>query len=435
MIEDWLSAAARAAPDAPFVTAGGQVWTYADVEDLVARRAGGAAFAPGDVVAVLADNTLESIVTVLALWRVGAACQLVNTRLTRAEVEAQLGASGAVGVAEGGGSGAPRPGTEHDPADAALVVFTSGSQGAPRGVVLTWGNLAAAVSASADHLRHTSDDRWLCVLPLFHVGGMSIVLRSLWCRSELVLHERFQADAVAATLREVTLGSLVAASLRTVLEADPGPYDGLRALLVGGGSTPQPLVDRAVRAGLPVLSTYGMTEAGSQIATAAEVGARQVMPIPGAEVDIAPDGEILVRGPMVAERWIDGHRRAPDEWLATGDVGEWLGDGAFRVLGRKDDLIITGGENVMPDEVEAVLRSVPGVRDVLVLGVDDPAWGQRVAALLVGDAEPAAVAQAARSGLAGFKIPTRWLTVDDLPRTSIGKPSRRLAAALFEERL
>lgn len=272
-------------------------------------------------------------------------------------------------------------------------------------------------------------------MPIFHVGGLMILIRSLREGSEVVLERRFDPARTASMLREVALASVVPTMLGRILEADRGLFRGLRAVLVGGAGASQSLLDRAFTAGLPVLSTYGMTETASQVATAplGEPPRRRVVALPGAELRVA-DGEVEVRGPMVSPGYINGPDRPAQQWLATGDLGTLDGD-ELSIIGRKYDRIITGGENVDPLEVELALEEVPGVLEALVVGLPDEEWGQIVAAVVAGPAaaESERLEDALRDRLAGYKIPRRWLTLPGIPRTSIGKPDRLSARRLFEE--
>ncbi len=445
-MNDWLTRTAHDRPDAPFLTTPAGTFTFDQFEGAVARRAGGLAdqdVEPGSVVGVFAANTAEAVVDLFAVPRVGATLLLLNTRHTDAELADQIrraGADAVVGtnadlgvrrVASRNGTALPlRPS-----ADVHTIAFTSGSSGRPLGVRLTRDNLEAAAAASAIHLRHDPNDRWLCVMPVFHVGGLMILIRSVRQGSEVALERRFDPRRVAALLHHVTLASVVPTMLQRILDVDPGPYAGLRAVLVGGAGAPQSLLDRAFTAGLPVLSTYGMTETAAQVATAplGEPPRRLVMPVPGAEIRVS-SGEIEVRGPMVSPGYIDAPDRAPNEWLATGDLG-LLEDGRLSIIGRKHDRIITGGENVDPLEVETALVELPGITEALVVGLDDAEWGQVVAAVVAGPAagSPAAIEHALRSRIAGYKVPQRWLAAPGIPRTSIGKPDRQAARSLLEE--
>ena len=438
---DWLAAAAASTPDAPFITTPERSWSFAQVDEAAAGLAGAlreAGAAQDEIVAVWATNDIGSTEAIFAVPRTGATLLLLNTRLSPPELEAQLAQAGVEIVVSAehdhgfGGRTIVSPSSravavpgsllrhEHE----AVVAFTSGTSGSPRGVILTQGNLAASTEASARHLRHSAADRWLAVLPLFHVGGASILWRSARQGSEVVLLPRFEPAEAAAALHEVTLASLVGSMIGPLLAADPGPYSGLRAVLVGGGPTSLPLLEAAARAGLPVLSTYGMTETASQIATAplGDSRRRRALPVYGARIRIAAGGEIEVAGPMVSGRYLGEKPRSG--WLATGDLG-WLdGEGYLHVLGRTRDLIITGGENVVPGEVEALLEELDGVQEAAVVGVPDPEWGEAVVAVAVTSRRPAELEAHLREQLAGYKIPKRWVLVEALPRNALGKVDR-----------
>jgi O-succinylbenzoic acid--CoA ligase len=448
VIEDWLSAAAAVDPDRTFLVIGETAYSYADIDDRAARTAGGFArrgVNPGGRVALWANNDLATVVALFAIWRAGAACVLVNTRLTEPEVADQLGEASVSFVVDPQErewsvpsinvdvQGRPHRGLPHKPGSECLIVFTSGSGGQGRGVVLSWANVDAGQAASAQHLGHTSDDVWLAVLPIFHVGGASILVRCAARGSTVLLFDRFEPEAVAAGLGRATLASFVATQLAAVLDQDERRFD-VRAVLVGGGPAKQSLLDRAYRRGLGVLSTYGMTEAGSQIATSivGEPPRRLVVPIPGAEMRLVDDKEIQVRGPMVTSTYLDAPARTDDGWLATGDLGELAEDG-FRITGRTSDVIISGGENVMADEVKEALESLDLVRAAAVVGLRDETWGEIVAAAVELSAEVSfdELSDQLRASLAGYKIPKVWRSVESLPRTSLGKIRRQAVRNLF----
>ncbi len=295
------------------------------------------------------------------------------------------------------------------------IVFTSGSTGEPRPVCLTRENFEASARASAEVLGVEPDDRWLCCLPVFHVGGLSIFTRSAVYATTVVAEPLFDAQRVKDLLEagDATLVSLVPTMLARLRNAGLERAPNVRAILLGGGPIPDELLDWSRAVGLPVRPTYGMTETTSQIATA-EVGERLARPLPGAEVKIDDDGEILVRGPMVAA----------DGWLHTGDRGRLTDDGLLEVYGRMDDLIVTGGENVAADEVEAVLLEHPAVSDAAVIGVEDAEWGRAVTAFVVATASEGEIVAHARAKLPGFKVPKRVIALDALPRTASGKVER-----------
>ncbi|MEI8238210.1 MAG: AMP-binding protein [Actinomycetota bacterium] len=294
----------------------------------------------------------------------------------------------------------------------ALVMPTSGSTGTPKGVVLTHHAVTASAIATSSHLGITADDTWLACLPLAHVGGMSVITRALHTGTGLVVHDGFDATRVEQAAREgVTAVSLVATALRRV---DPSWF---RVIVLGGARPP---IDRPAN----VHATYGLTETGSGVVY-------DGVPLPGVEVAIDADGEVLLRGPMLLRAYRDGTTPLDrDGWLHTDDLGRFLPDGRLHVEGRRSDLIITGGENVWPDTVEASLLLHSGVHEAAVAGVDDPEWGQRVVAWVVPSPDTAPTLDALRvfvtEQLPGFCAPKELHLVDALPRTALGKVQRHV---------
>jgi O-succinylbenzoic acid--CoA ligase len=329
---------------------------------------------------------------------------------------------------------APLDGPEADieprspaPDDTWVILHTSGTTAAPKPVELTYGNFRASADAAAANLPLTPDDRWLCVLPLFHVGGLSILTRSAFAGSTAVVHERFDVDAVAESLEsgEATVVSLVGTMLRRLQERGLSGAPALRAALVGGGPVPSDLLEWGRSIGLPLLLTYGMTETCSQIATAVPGDhGGLAKPLPGVELRIGPGGEtepggeILIRGPMVSRGAL-----AADGWLHSGDRGRLDADGYLWVDGRIKDTIVTGGENVAAAEVEEALVAHPAIADAAVVGRPDPEWGEAVTAFVVvsGDPSDDAIVAHCRERLARYKVPRAIVRVDDLPRTASGK--------------
>ncbi|MEO6628656.1 MAG: AMP-binding protein [Aquihabitans sp.] len=299
----------------------------------------------------------------------------------------------------------------------ALVIATSGSTGDPKLVVHTHSGLSA--HASAVHQRLDVDvhrDRWLACLPLAHMGGLGVVLRSLLTDTPLDVIDGFSAEVVAdAPVRlGSTLVSLVPTTLDRIAAAD------FRWVLLGGSADPSNRPPNVVR-------TYGLTETGGGVVY-------DGLPLDGVEVRVEVDGAIFLRGPMMTRglRHEDGTTTAvtdPNGWLDTGDRGAWEEAGELRVDGRSDDLIVSGGENVWPEPVEARLRSHPSVRDVVVVGRPDPEWGQRVVAVVLA-ADPGAPPDLdqlrgwVRAQLPPWSAPREVLLVDRLPRTALGKPMR-----------
>jgi o-succinylbenzoate---CoA ligase len=318
------------------------------------------------------------------------------------------------------GGGPLNPEAAGDGDTPVAVMHTSGTTAAPKPVTLTRNNFMASALGSAVALGLDQVERWLCPMPLTHVGGLSIPIRSAIYATTAVLHGRFETEAVLSDLmdpgRRITLVSLVPTMLARLLDAGLERPPTLRWALLGGGPIPPGLLARAQAAGVPVAPTYGMTEACSQIATFG-------WPLPGVELRISGDDEILVRGGIVAPG-----AAATDGWLHTGDLGR-LGPDGLAIVGRLSDTIITGGENVAPTEVEAVLLEHPAVADAAVHARSDPEWGEAIVAAVVLRAGSTATAAELRehcaARLARFKVPKDVRFVDDLPRTASGKLIRR----------
>jgi o-succinylbenzoate---CoA ligase len=297
-----------------------------------------------------------------------------------------------------------------EPGDA-LVVATSGTTGDPRGVVLTHSAVLASALATSTRLGVTADDTWLACLPLSHVGGLSVVTRAMLTDTALVVHDGFDATAAAgAAGRGATLVSLVPTALRRI---DASVF---RRILLGGAAPPAALPDN-------VVTTYGMTETGSGIVYDGH-------PLDGVEIRIDDCSEIHVRGPMLLRGYRNGETPLDrDGWLPTGDLGTITPGGLLQVHGRRSDLIITGGENVWPAAVEAVLIGRSDVADAAIIGVDDPEWGQRVVALIVAngsDAAPdlATLRAVVAAELPAYMAPKELRLVSTIPRTASGKVRR-----------
>ncbi len=419
-VDHWLPRAAARRPDRIAVATPEAQVTYAELLE----RAGAAAAAldPGARVALEDPPGIDFAVALHACLLSGAIAVPIDPRLAEGERAALVshtvpypGEPPVLMPGVGARGRGPRP----DASDAALVVHTSGTTGAPQPVTLTHGNLLASALASAAALGLAEDERWLCPLPLSHVGGLMVLIRSvIYATTAVLLPPPFDARAAAAS--DVTLMSLVPTQLGRILDAGAAPPPRLRAVLLGGAGAPRSLLERAAAAGWPVRATYGLTQACSSV-TVAEPGDVETsgLPLPGARVRIAADGEIVVQGPTVAGGGS----------LRTGDLGALDAVGRLRVLGRKVDTIVTGGENVAPAEVEAVLVAHPAVADAAVVGRPDPEWGEAVTALVVlaGGAHFDELRLQAFCGerLARFKVPKRIEVVEALPRTSSGKLLRR----------
>jgi o-succinylbenzoate---CoA ligase len=479
LMPEWLRQRAALTPERLALVAADSRWTYRALDRRVDAAADALArldVGPGQRVALLLRNGAPFVVLVHSAARLGCETVLLNTRLTaeelawqvddaavrllvcdrpnagtadalaairptlrRADADDLLAAEGATPAPAGPAAGAV---SQVDLEAVQSVIYTSGTTGRPKGARLTFGNHWWSATGSVLNLGLREDDRWLACLPLFHVGGLAILLRSAIYGIAAVVHESFDERAVNRAIDEerVTIVSVVSAMLQRMLDVrgdDPYP-PWLRCVLLGGGPAPRPLLERCAARAVPVVQTYGLTESGSQVATLAPEDALRKLGSAGKPlfptdlcVDAAPGqvGEILARGPTISPGYVNQSPRAPGDWLRTGDLGRLDDEGYLYVVDRRDDLIISGGENVYPAEVEAALLAHPEVAEAGVAGVADPTWGQAVFAAVVLRAGARATAEElrahCRARLAAYKVPSRLRLVEALPRNAAGKLLRR----------
>ncbi|HJS94130.1 MAG TPA: AMP-binding protein [Solirubrobacteraceae bacterium] len=403
-MKTWIEAAAARQPDRIAVEGPERSLSYAELRDAACARAGAIR---ARRVALDAPAVEEFVVDLHACLLAGAAVVPIDLRLSAPE-QALRRASAEIDGPPGGE--AP-----------VAVMHTSGTTAAPKPVVLSRANFLASALGSAVALGLDPAERWLCPMPLTHVGGLSIPIRSAIYATTAVLHGRFETEAVLSELmdrnRRVTLVSLVPTMLARLLDAGLARPPTLRWALLGGGPIAPALLEKASAAGVPVAPTYGMTEACSQIATFG-------WPLSGVDMRVGDDSEVLVRGPIVSAGAV-----SEDGWLHTGDLGRFDERGRLEIIGRKSDTIVSGGENVAPAEVEAVLLEHPAVADAAVHPRSDPEWGEAVVAtvvLLDGlEVAPDELRAHCAARLAGFKVPKAVEFAEGLPRTPSGKLLRR----------
>ena len=478
---EWLRQRARLSPERLGLIYGDERWTFGELDQRVSAMAGhlsAAGIRAGDIVALLARNGSRFVQAAHAVPRLGAVLMPLNVRWTAgelgqaiedakasllaydeaneakaAELKAALPSLSYLSLEEGSGASASVGAEQFDLTALHSVIYTSGTSGRPKGATLTFGNHFWSAVGSALNLGLRPDDRWLACMPLFHVGGLAILLRSVIYGNTAIVHEAFDPAAVNRSIDDegITIVSVVATMLQRMLEErGERPYpDSLRCVLAGGGPVPRPLLEECSRRGVPVVQTYGLTEAASQVTTLApnEAPARlgsAGRPLFTTEVRIeagdgsaAPPGEpgeIVIRGPTVTPGYLNQpeatEQALNDGWLRTGDVGRLDGEGYLYVLDRRDDLIVSGGENVYPAEVEEALRSHPSVLDAGVTGLADERWGQTVVAAVVlstsARLSEEELLSFCRERLAAYKSPTRLRFVEQLPRNAAGKLLRHV---------
>ncbi len=477
----WLWQRTRLTPDRPALEFSGRWWSFAELERFarawaeVLRSVG---VKRETKVALLIRNQPYAVALIHALTYLGAVGVLLNRRLAVGELAFQLGEADVEVVVYDpsqddqvkalrsrwpgrtwlcaepqltAGASPPKTGELSAPPinldSTQGLMYTSGTSGRPKAVILSYANHWWSAMGSAINLGLSPDDRWLACVPLYHVSGLSILLRSVLYGTAVVLHDGFDASRVNTAIFEqrVTGLSVVAVMLRELLEnlGDRRYPPSLRVMLAGGGPVPPTLLEAGQARGVPIYQTYGLTETASQVVTLPpEYALRKLgsagKPLFPAEVRIglADDqgvGEIWVRGPNVTpgyyRREEEDRRAFADGWLKTGDLGYIDEEGFLYVLDRRRDLIISGGENVYPAEVESVLMTHPAVRDAGVIGVNHARWGKvPVAVVVVADdgLSAADVKAHCATQLAGYKVPRKVYFADRLPRTASGKLIRRL---------
>jgi o-succinylbenzoate---CoA ligase len=438
-IDNWLSKSAEAVPDQLAVVAGDEALTYAELERRAAsaaRRLAALGVTRSDRVALTLEPLCDYVVLLHALIKLGAVAAPLDPQMPQAELEQRISALAPSLVIKDAGAVSEAPERSEATIDEQLetdavhcLIHTSGSAGEPKPVELTYGNQLWNAIGSGVRIGVAPSDSWLCCLPLHHVGGLAIVMRSALYRTGLVL-ERFEPARVAELIssQPVSLISLVPTMLSRLLDTEAELAD-LRCLLLGGGPCPQDMIERALEAGVPVTPTYGLTEAASQVATmppgeAARKPGSAGPPILTTEVQIDDDGRILVRGPSVAPA-----AAGPDGWLRTDDLGRLDDEGYLYVLGRADQVIVSGGEKVSPEEVERILLEHSSVADAAVGAREDPEWQQAVVASVVlragADARADELQAFCRERLAAYKVPKQIEFVSELPRNAQGKLLRR----------
>lgn len=473
---DWLTMRAARVPDEPAIKTASLSWTRAqllEASDSLSAALADAGVEPGSRVASLLSDDAPAVVLINAVRRLGAVLVPLNRRSAASELREQLEAvsarllvfdrahaeqaSVAASDVEGLGVEAllaaapcavrPQLRDEIDLDAPGVIVFTSGTSGTPKGAVLSHGNLAASAHAWAELLRPLRSDRWLACLPLFHVAGLAVVTRSARWGVALEIMQGFEAGAVSRALDGgVSHVSLVPTQLDELLKARRGlpPPAGLRAVLLGGGPIPAVLLERARAAGYPVITTYGMTETSSGIAAGGLDAATLADPTAGrplhrVEVRIAePDpadgsGEILVRGPMVFSGYLGSTAATAepvrDGWLHTGDIGTLDAAGLLRVADRRSDLLVSGGENVYPAQIEEILCLHPAIAQAAVVGQPDARWGAVPIAFVVLQRDAVFSAselqQHCRAHLAAYKVPVEVHRLGELPRDELGKVRRQ----------
>lgn len=481
IIPHWLTKQAYLSPNQPAIeTVNGSTLTFSELmrqsQDL-AKRLANLGISNGTHVGVLSNNNTTMILVIHALSYIGAVCVLLNTRLTPDELNYQihdaevkmvisqdelLDKANQLKVKQVKGFSEVRKETqlkvqlvsEINLDDPFTIIYTSGTTGFPKGVIHTYGNHWWSAIGSALNLGLSNKDKWLAVLPYFHVGGLSIFMKSVIYGMPVYLVEKFNEQIVLDAImnRGVTIASVVTVMVQRILEVLGQNHfpTHFRCMLLGGGPAPVPLLKQANDRRIPIFQSFGMTETSSQIVTLSPRDALKKIgsagkPLFPAQVQImgadsSGIGEIFVKGPMITNGYFNNQeaneRSFQEGWLATGDLGYLDEEGFLYVVDRRKDLIISGGENIYPSEIESVLSACNGVREVGVTGKPDVYWGEIPIAFIVRSTEKINeedILQFAEKHLARYKLPKEIYFVGELPRNASNKLVRSMLLDLLEK--
>lgn len=480
MTPNWLLQRAFVTPHRIALTYEGQQWTFQQLQEealQLARNMKGGGLEEGERIALLGRNTASMVVTIHACLFVGVEIVMLNNRLTEQELQWQLNDAKVSAVIVDDDyqdkvklsstpvflfsqlaqlpiqSFEPLKTWEND--RTLTIMYTSGTTGLPKGVRQTVQNHVSSALSSVLNLGLDEDDVWLCAMPLFHISGFSILARSVIYGMTVRLYEKFNAIEAAREIAEgtVTRMSVVSHTLNRVLnELESNQqiaHSNFKTMLVGGGSVPVSYLQRAVQCQIPISQTYGMTETSSQTATLAPSEALTKMGSAGKPLffnQIAIHGakkpfdvgEVYIQGPHVTPGYI-GHAAQTNPlingWLPSGDIGYVDDEGYLYIVDRRSDLIISGGENIYPAEIESRLLTHPAIREAGVCGREDNEWGQVPIAFIVVDAEVdlESLRRYCEEHLARYKVPKQFFIVDSLPRNASNKLLRRKLLDLLEK--
>lgn len=472
MYPNWLVQRARLTPGRMGLSYEDRAWTFQELVDESIVQAGclrSAGVKNGSRVAILSATHPQLIFGIYGCLQLSIELVMLNERLSESEILYQIEDSNPDWILVDPNyrervekSGKPVLSWDelkkHNPSPIELeeewpmnrtitIMYTSGTTGFPKGVRQTVENHTASATGSAFNMGVSPDDVWLCTTPIFHISGFSILVRSLLYGMGVRLYSKFELNGIVDELIKgsVTRMSVVAVTLERILteleKRGEKVHPTFKTMLAGGGPIPSDYLQRAIEKGIPVLQTYGMTETSSQAVTLSHEDAIRKLGSAGKPLFLthiridgatAPNeqGEICVRGGNVTPGYVGKNENRPSQiegWLHTGDIGYLDEEGYLYVVDRRSDLIISGGENIYPAEVENALVKHPKVREAGVCGLDDPEWGQVPVAFVVpiGEVDERELIEFAHTVLAKYKVPKVVKFVSDLPRNASNKLLRR----------
>ena len=460
--QNWLLKQAATQPNQIAIDDGNERLSFAELKKQVEVLVGKIDHLnPGSRVGLLATNTLMSYKLALAIMCSGRTIVWLNWRLASEELERQIKDSGLqLCLVENSlwRSGMTNPFksysafliTNADPGElipvfksdwVASIMYTSGTTGKPKGVLQTFGNHFYSAVSSALNLGLSSADKWLCVAPIFHISGFSIIMRGLIYGMTVRLVEKFRAEEIERILANetVTIMSVVPFMLKKLIQqqnkTNTHYNSAFRCMLLGGGTIDRETLEICLQRSIPVVQCYGMTETCSQIIALRSADALLKLgsvgqPLFSTQLKLSKDGEILLKTPALTPGYLNLPNKLPskmiDGWYRTGDIGHLDKEGYLYIDGRADEMLISGGENIFPQEVEQVYKRYPQINEVAVVGQNDSVWGQVPVAFVVSDRRlsPTKLMNYGYEHLARYKVPQHYIFVSELPKNASGKIRR-----------
>ncbi|MDD1406854.1 o-succinylbenzoate--CoA ligase [Limosilactobacillus reuteri] len=460
--QNWLLKQAATQPNQIAIDDGNERLSFAELKKQVEVLVGKIDHLnPGSRVGILATNTLMSYKLALAIMCSGRTIVWLNWRLAGEELERQIKDSGLQlclvenslwrsGMTDPFKSYSAFLITSADPGElipvfksnwVASIMYTSGTTGKPKGVLQTFGNHFYSAVSSALNLGLSSADKWLCVAPIFHISGFSIIMRGLIYGITVRLVEKFRAEELERILANetVTIMSVVPFMLKKLIQqqnkTNTHYNSAFRCMLLGGGTIDRETLEACLQRSIPVVQCYGMTETCSQIVALRSADALLKLgsvgqPLFSTQLKLSKDGEILLKTPALTPGYLNLPDKLPskmiDGWYRTGDIGHLDKEGYLYIDGRADEMLISGGENIFPQEVEQVYQRYPQINEVAVVGQNDSVWGQVPVAFVVSDRRlsPTKLINYGYEHLARYKVPQHYIFVSELPKNASGKIRR-----------